>query len=390
MKRLFTIIFSLFCFVASVSAQNVKASQDKKARLEREIAIIDKQIAANASKSSSKLSELELLRKKIENRKALLDEADSEIRTYDAMISKAKKQMDALQARVDTLSEHYSRLVMSAYKNRDTRLWYMYILSSDNIAQAFRRMSYFKNLSNQMNADARRLQQAKDELAEQKEAMDALRSDAQKVRQERASELNRLKAEESEANAVVRQLNRDKKKYQSQLASKKKEVEALNKELARLVAQSMKQQGGKSSKSDPQAVKLSSEFAKNKGKLPWPAEGPVVDHFGQRFHPVYKNLKLPPKNGIEVALDKDTQIKSVFDGVVKQIMVQPGYNICVIIQHGNYFSFYCRLKSTTVKAGDKVSTGQTIGVVDTMNGQTRLHLEIWQGSHPQNPLNWLR
>ena len=390
MKRLFTIIFSLFCFVVSVSAQNVKASQDKKARLEREIAIIDKQIAANASKSSSKLSELELLRKKIENRKALLDEADSEIRTYDAMISKAKKQMDALQARVDTLSEHYSRLVMSAYKNRDTRLWYMYILSSDNIAQAFRRMSYFKNLSNQMNADARRLQQAKDELAEQKEAMDALRSNAQKVRQERASELNRLKAEEAEANAVVRQLNRDKKKYQSQLASKKKEVEALNKELARLVAQSMKQQGGKSSKSDPQAVKLSSEFAKNKGKLPWPAEGPVVDHFGQRFHPVYKNLKLPPKNGIEVALDKDTQIKSVFDGVVKQIMVQPGYNICVIIQHGNYFSFYCRLKSTTVKAGDKVSTRQIIGVVDTMNGQTRLHLEIWQGSQPQNPLNWLR
>ncbi len=390
MKRLFTIILSLFCFVASVSAQNVKASQDKKARLEREIAIIDKQIAANASKSSSKLSELELLRKKIENRKALLDEADSEIRTYDAMISKAKKQMDALQARVDTLSEHYSRLVMSAYKNRDTRLWYMYILSSDNIAQAFRRVSYFKNLSTQMNADARRLQQAKDELEKQKETMDALRSDAQKVRQERASELNRLKAEESEANAVVRQLNRDKKKYQAQLASKKKEVEALNKELARLVAQSMKKQDGKSSKADPQAVKLSSEFAKNKGKLPWPAEGPVVDHFGQRFHPVYKNLKLPPKNGIEVALDKDTQVKSVFDGVVKQIMVQPGYNICVIVQHGNYFSFYCRLKSTAVKAGDKVSTGQTIGVVDTMNGQTRLHLEIWQGSQPQNPLNWLR
>lgn len=390
MKRLFTIILSLFCFVASVSAQNVKASQDKKARLEREIAIIDKQIAANASKSSSKLSELELLRKKIENRKALLDEADSEIRTYDAMISKAKKQMDALQARVDTLSEHYSRLVMSAYKNRDTRLWYMYILSSDNIAQAFRRVSYFKNLSTQMNADARRLQQAKDELEKQKETMDALRSDAQKVRQERASELNRLKAEESEANAVVRQLNRDKKKYQAQLASKKKDVEALNKELARLVAQNMNKQGGKSSKADPQAVKLSSEFAKNKGKLPWPAEGPVVDYFGQRFHPVYKNLKLPPKNGIEVALDKDTQVKSVFDGVVKQIMVQPGYNICVIVQHGNYFSFYCRLKSTAVKAGDKVSTGQTIGVVDTMNGQTRLHLEIWQGSQPQNPLNWLR
>ena len=202
--------------------------------------------------------------------------------------------------------------------------------------------------------------------------------------------LQKLKDEEKSVDAVVRQLNKDKKKYQAQLASKKKQVEALNKELARAVASAMKGSSGKTSKTDPEAVRLSSEFAKNKGKLPWPAAGPFVDHFGERYHPVYKNLKLPPKNGIEIALDPDTEVRAVFEGVVKQIMVQPGYNMCVIVQHGNYFSFYCRLKSTSVKAGDKVSTGQRIGIVDTMNSQTRLHLEIWQGSKPQNPMQWLR
>ena len=393
MRKLLSLIF---CITAALAlskpaiSQSVDAQKEKKARLEKEIAIIDKQLAKVSSQSSSKLTELELVRKKIENRKELLREADALVRHYDDRIYKAQRQINMLQSRVDTLSDHYSRLVRSAYKNRDTRLWYMYILSSDNISQAFRRFGYFRNLSSQINEDARKLKQAQEELQKEKEAMRGLKSEAESVRQARAAELEKLKQEEAGVDSVVRQLNKDKKKYQAQLASKKKEVEALNKQLAKAVASAMKGKSGKADKTDPEAVRLSAEFAKNKGKLPWPAAGPVVDHFGERYHPVYKNLKLPPKNGIEIALDPNTEVKSVFDGVVKQIIVQPGYNICVIVQHGNYFSFYCRLKSTSVKAGDKVRTGQTIGIVDTMNSQTRLHLEVWQGSKPQNPLSWLR
>lgn len=393
MRKLLSLIF---CITAALAlskpaiSQSVDAQKEKKARLEKEIAIIDKQLAKVSSQSSSKLTELELVRKKIENRKELLREADALVRHYDDRIYKAQRQINMLQSRVDTLSDHYSRLVRSAYKNRDTRLWYMYILSSDNISQAFRRFGYFRNLSSQINEDARKLKQAQEELQKEKKAMRGLKSEAESVRQARAAELEKLKQEEAGVDSVVRQLNKDKKKYQAQLASKKKEVEALNKQLAKAVASAMKDKSGKADKTDPEAVRLSAEFAKNKGKLPWPAAGPVVDHFGERYHPVYKNLKLPPKNGIEIALDPNTEVKSVFDGVVKQIIVQPGYNICVIVQHGNYFSFYCRLKSTSVKAGDKVRTGQTIGIVDTMNSQTRLHLEVWQGSKPQNPLSWLR
>ena len=393
MRKLLSLIF---CITAALAlskpaiSQSVDAQKEKKARLEKEIAIIDKQLAKVSSQSSSKLTELELVRKKIENRKELLREADALVRHYDDRIYKAQRQINMLQSRVDTLSDHYSRLVRSAYKNRDTRLWYMYILSSDNISQAFRRFGYFRNLSSQINEDARKLKQAQEDLQKEKKAMRGLKSEAESVRQARAAELEKLKQEEAGVDSVVRQLNKDKKKYQAQLASKKKEVEALNKQLAKAVASAMKDKSGKADKTDPEAVRLSAEFAKNKGKLPWPAAGPVVDHFGERYHPVYKNLKLPPKNGIEIALDPNTEVKSVFDGVVKQIIVQPGYNICVIVQHGNYFSFYCRLKSTSVKAGDKVRTGQTIGIVDTMNSQTRLHLEVWQGSKPQNPLSWLR
>ena len=89
-------------------------------------------------------------------------------------------------------------------------------------------------------------------------------------------------------------------------------------------------------------------------------------------------------------MNAGSAVNAVFDGVVKQIVVMPGYNQCVLVQHGNYFSFYCKLKTTSVKAGDKVKTGQKIGVVDTINGDTQLHFQVWKGQSPQNPEIWLR
>ena len=110
---------------------------NKKARLEREIAIIDKQLSENASKSSSMLSNLTLIRKKISNRRSLVNESDKEIRTYSDQIYLKQRSINRLKAKVDTLSAHYSRLVMGAYKNRDPRRWYMYVLASENLGQAF-------------------------------------------------------------------------------------------------------------------------------------------------------------------------------------------------------------------------------------------------------------
>mgnify|MGYP002517641242 FL=1 len=188
-------------------------------------------------------------------------------------------------------------------------------------------------------------------------------------------------------------MKKDKKKYQNQLASKKKEVNALNREIARLIANAMKtdDQKQKAQKTKtPVDMKLDAEFSKNKGKLPWPADGPVVGRFGKHYHPVYKNLELPPNNGVDIALSKGTQVRAVFDGVVKQVMVMPGYNQCVLIQHGNYFTLYCKMKAVSVKSGDKVTTGQSLGTIDTINGQTQLHFEVWKGSAPQNPEQWLR
>lgn len=377
-------------------SQNTRTQEARRARLQKEIAILDEQIRANSAKSANAMSRLTLISGKVDSRKRLIEESDREISEYSDSIARKEKEISVIKARLDTLSAHYARLVRGAYINRSPKVWYMYILASDNIGQAFRRYGYLRDLSRQMNVQASKIIDIREELEKESAKLTAMKRGAEAVRAQRVSEMNKLKAEEDEARSLVSQLKKNKRKYQSDLSRKQREVEALNREIERII-RSATEGTGKSGKGSSQTVTrkpidytLAKKFEANKGKLPWPADGPVVDHFGQRFHPVYTNLKLPFNNGVTIALPAGTEIKTVFDGVVKQIVVMPGYNKCVLVQHGNYFSFYCKLGTVSVKAGDKVKTGQVVGTVDTIGGETQLHFQIWSGRTPQNPETWLR
>lgn len=389
------VIASLAWHIPAYS-QNTRTQEARRARLQKEIAILDEQIRANSAKSANAMSRLTLISGKVDSRKRLIEESDREISEYSDSIARKEREISVIKARLDTLSAHYARLVRGAYINRSPKVWYMYILASDNIGQAFRRYGYLRDLSRQMNVQASKIIDIREELEKESAKLTAMKRGAEAVRAQRVSEMNKLKAEEDEARSLVSQLKKNKRKYQSDLSRKQREVEALNREIERII-RSATEGTGKSGKGSSQTVTrkpidytLAKKFEANKGKLPWPADGPVVDHFGQRFHPVYTNLKLPFNNGVTIALPAGTEIKAVFDGVVKQIVVMPGYNKCILVQHGNYFSFYCKLRTVSVKAGDKVKTGQVVGTVDTIGGETQLHFQIWSGRTPQNPETWLR
>ena len=397
MRRFLPIVLMLLLTGAAVSAQDTRRQESRKAQLEKEIAAINRQLKDNARSSSRALTDLSLVRRKIAARQELIAESDREIRALDDSMQVKQREIDRLQARHDTLSLYYNRLVRSAYKNRDSRVWYMYILSSQNIGQAVRRFGYLKGLSRNMSEQAKRIQETAAELELEKERLEGLKADAQELRSQRQADVDALRGEEGESASLVAQLEKDRKKYQNELKKKNREVEALNREIAEIIrkaTQKSKSSGNakKGGKTTSTAVdeKLSNSFAANKGRLPWPVEGTVIESYGQHYHPVYKNVKLPFNNGVTLAVARGAQAHAVFDGTVAQVVVIPGYNQCVLVQHGSYFTFYCKLKSVTVKAGEQVKTGQVLGTVDTLSGEDQFHFQLWQERTPQNPENWLR
>ncbi|MBO4670876.1 MAG: peptidoglycan DD-metalloendopeptidase family protein [Bacteroidales bacterium] len=379
---------------AQKNQKTLQGNKDRKARLERDIRLLEKQVDAITAQSGSAAAQLDLLHVQTQARRELLQESEHELGVVSDSVRVCTRQIKALEARLDTMSRYYSRLVRSAYKHRDARVWYLYILASENLGQGMRRYGYLRQLSSRMNAQGREMRSEHERLELKRAHLDSLKAEARKLRDERASEVNKLRKEEDKSRALVAQLQQDKRKYQDQLNKKRREVEALNREIERMIADAMGGKGGNGGKGGKKTntkidEALSGEFAANKGKLPWPVEGRVVSHFGRNPHPVYTRLEMPFNNGVGIAVDKDAPVTAVFTGVVKQIVVIPGYNQCILVQHGAYFTFYCKMGSVAVKAGDKVKTGDTLGHASSAS-DAQIHFQLWKGREAQDPETWLR
>lgn len=405
MTRTLRILAALAVLLLSggvLQAQDTAKQESRRDALRKEIAQLEQQLKENASKSNNAMTELKLVRKQVATRRELVAESEREIRALSDTIAARQAAAERLRERLATMESYYRKLIRNAYKNRDARVWYSLLLSSKNFGQATRRYVYLRDLSGTMNSQARRLQAMRRALEDDLARLTMLKEEAEAVRKAREQDLQSLRQEELRSDRLVADLQKDKNRYQKELNTKRKQVEALNREIERIIAQAVeearkkeaasKQQGNRqtTTKSTQQDIKLSGEFAANKGKLPWPADGPVVETFGKHNHPVYTTLVMPANNGVNIGLSPDAEVKAVYDGEVKRIIVMPGYGRCILVQHGDYFTFYCKLGHVDVKNGDKVKTGQTLGRIDTIDGQTELHFEVWKEKEPENPELWLR
>jgi septal ring factor EnvC (AmiA/AmiB activator) len=387
MKRLLLIV-SLLLFSLGASAQDVSRQSEQKKRLEEEIEFINRQLKEILSKEKASTLELTLIRKKISNRKAIIEGIDKEIAEIGRNINAKTRSIQTLQKEIDTLESYYARLVRNTYKNRDTKVWFMYLFASESIGQGYRRFSYLKNLANIVNEQGIKIREKQAQLELEKKELENMKKEAEATRAEREKEYKELLREETMSRQVADNLSKSRKQQMRELEKKRQQVERLNREIESILSKTVKTQ---QKEKTPIDYTLSGMFEQNKGKLPWPvAKGVVVGKYGVHYHPVYKNLKLPENNGIDISTSKNAEVLCVFDGVVKQIIMMPGYNQCVLIQHGNYFTFYCKLKKVNVKNGDKVTTGEPIGILNEEGNTSELHFQIWKGTTKQNPAVWLR
>jgi len=392
MRRFLPIALLLLLLGTAAFAQDsnaVQSKKDEKLRIEKEIKFIDNQLKGLTSKQKATTKHLTLIQKKASDRRTILKSLDRKLADLNMQIKSKEEEIRDLQAELDTLKAYYNKLIYNCYKNRNSKVWFMYVLSSEDIGQGYRRLLYFRNLSDAVNRQGVKIRETSEELMKEKAELEKTREEAEKLKEKREKEYKKLLAEEKESKQVINRISKDKKKYQKELAQKRREVENLNREIQKILNKAV---GGTTKKKLSAAeVALSGEFAQNKGKLGWPVQtGVISEHFGVHFHPVYKNIKLPENNGITIVTAKRAEVYSVFEGVVKQVIVMPGYSHCVLLQHGDYYTFYCKLHSVTVKAGQNVKAGAKLGVLEEEDNGSTIHFQIWKGTAKQDPESWLR
>ena len=385
------LILLLIILPAAVFGQNIEEQEKKKREIEEKIAFLDSQLSSTKKKQADNTKELNFIRRKIANRKKLLAQIETEIREINNEMTRNESEINKLNRNLDQLKREYSNLVYEAYKHRDQSSWLMYVLASRNIDQGYKRWVYFRDFNKSMQARGIRIKATSEEISNKVDELERMKEKSLKSQQQRNNEFKKLQTDERGARQTITQLSKQEKQFRSQLDAKKREVERLNREIERILAAAMKAKESPDFKESAADRKLSDNFELNKGKLPWPVKrGAVVEEFGQHNHPVFKNVKLPFNNGVNIATDKNAEVFCVFDGVVKQILVMPGYNQCVLVQHGNFYTFYTKLDKVTVKSGEKIKTGQSLGSLAAADDNSSvIHFQLWHGTNKQNPENWI-
>lgn len=380
----------LLLFATGLTAQSVNEQTKRKQQIEEEIAFLDKQLAITKSKQQSSTKELNLIQKKIANRKKLLKELEIEIEYIDGQVVKREQEITDLNRNLASLKKSYADLIYHSYKNRDQNIWLMYILASKNVEQGYRRWSYIKNYSQAIKEMAGNIRSNTENVAKEQEELAKVRVNSVNVQAKKQQEYKKLSLEEVGAKRMITQLSKKESEVKQQLNTKRREVERLNREIERILAEAVKAKTSPEYKESAADRALSDKFENNKGRLPWPVrKGAVIEQFGQHYHPVFKNIKLPFNNGVNIATDANADVFCVFDGVVKQILVMPGYNQCILVQHGDFFTFYTKLAKIAVKSGQKVSTGQVLGSLSESEGSSVIHFQLWKGTEKQDPEQWI-
>ena len=341
---------------------------------------------------SATVQKLNIINEKISKGKEMIRSLEGEVKFLEGLIADNETIKGRLESDKRRMLDFYSKMVYETWKKRGEFNKLMYIFSSSSFRQAYSRYKYFEQVQNYSKKQLRKIELMNDSLTAVNSKLSDLLAQKYEVQSDIAAQNGKLIREQNEANSYISDLKKKEKELSRKLKVEMKNRERFSAELKKLIAAQAKKSGSKTSdyKLTPEEKVVSTDFAKNKGKLPWPVEqGFISEKFGVNVHPVFKQVKLS-NDGITITTSKNASVRSVFNGVVTEIMFIPGYNNVVIIRHGSYLTVYSNLVEVSVKKGDNVKTKQVIGKLSANEkSNSTLNFQVWKDKDKLNPQLWL-
>lgn len=413
----FSLITLLLLCILNTNAQSKKQQELEERRQEilKEINQYNQLISSNKKKEKSIVTVVEDLNYKVKVRQNLIKVTNDQANLLSREINTNQKEISHLRDQLKDLKEDYAAMVVKSYKSKSEQSRVMFLLSSENFKQAYKRLQYIRQYTKYQEQQGEEIKNKTQKLQELNTSLLQQKKDKDRLIQENRLAKAKLEEDMKEHQALVASIKKDLSKYTSQIKTKQQEVDKIDREIERLIREAIAEanrkalaeankNGNTTTKETkasssgfaltPEAKILAANFESNKGKFSWPVEkGIVKTRFGTQPSPIDPSLTIK-SNGVRIATEEGSKVRVVFEGTVSAVIAIKNSNPAVLIEHGNYFTVYKNLSKVYVKKGDKVSTKQVIGEVFTSsNGETILSFSIYKvdskNSEYQDPSGWI-
>ncbi|MFD2542856.1 murein hydrolase activator EnvC family protein [Lacinutrix gracilariae] len=404
-KPIYTTVFLIAFFLCTTLsfAQSKKQQEleDRRQELRQEIQQINSLLTKNKSQQKSQLTLIEDLNYKVSVRRNLIKVTNQQANLLTREINDNQNNISELREELATLKDNYAKMIVTSYKSKSEQSRVMFLLSSTNFQQAYKRVKYINQYAEYQKEQGEAIKAKTAELQVINKALLKQKEDKQKLINENKIAQAELVKELQQHETLMAAINKDVTKYAAQIKSRQAEANRIDKEIERIIKEaiaSSNKKVGKTTKSKstayamtPEDKVLANSFISSKGKLPWPVEKGVVKlRYGRQPSPIVKTIMIQ-SNGVRIETESNAKVRAVFNGEVYRIIASKNGNPSVLIRHGNYFTAYSNLGKIYVKKGDKVTTKQEIGEVFTnpSDGKTTLSFSVFKNSKTENPASWI-
>lgn len=391
----FVIALSLLAIPFLVIGQKSKIELEKeKQRNLKRIAEAQTILEETKTAKKSSIGRLNAINKQIDARKDLIESMSDEIAFINKQMSANSIVIESMQDDLDQLKSEYSNMIYTAYKAKSAHSRLSFLLSSESYNQFFMRLKYMEQYTFSRKNQVRMIEDVRNELLMEFQELEQNKAEKNELLEEQKKEQQKLAGLLKKQKKEVISLRNKENDLKKEITRRERNNAKLEKLIADLVKEEMRKAEALNRKSEASSASFensSTLFEKQKNRLPWPVStGFISGHFGQQPHPVLKRVKVN-NIGVIIQTRENEKVKAVYKGKVSRVAVVPGdLKNVVIVQHGEYFTVYTRLKEVNVKRGQLINVDDLIGIVNTDgDGNSELEFQVWKNNKKLDPELWL-
>jgi murein DD-endopeptidase MepM/ murein hydrolase activator NlpD len=369
------ILITILSPAGAVTQAEIDRLKEEAAQLAQKKADLKNQMSSIENEQKAINAKKELIDQQIDTTKEEIKNLDMQIALLEAQIIEKEEEYRLAQEEEAKQYEIFKARVRAMEEN-GTISYFSILFDARDFGDLLGRLDFISEIMEYDENVVKNLEDAQAATERIRLELETTLAETESYRQSQVRLQAEMEAQLEAANEMFRQLEANKTEYQ--LAYEENE---------RLEAE-------KQAEIDRKIEEYERQKAKgivSTGTYIWPSADStyVTSLFGGRTHPIFGTYK--NHNGIDIGASYGTAIYASDSGTVVTSEYSYSYGNYVMIAHGNgRYTLYAHMSERHCKVDDKVSQGDTIGLVGSTGYSTgpHIHFEIIENGVRIDPLQF--